>query len=443
MAEYARDEIILNDTSESHRKESDVLDEIFSTDAESGIVKQYYNKQRKFSDAEIQQMKDSIKEVCANDFSDEYNLSDEERYANAEEARIFNAVARTKRKCNNIADFIVAVRYRLDAIDYIAEHNGVFTPEEFLKKVSKGKIVLTGISAPKYTGKNKKKINWDYICEFIADRDKDPREFRESKHDDDFYDHSHENGGQNLFSESQYKMLVEDADPNENVEIEMLVANDKTMKKLSKHNPIIADSIVKYVSALKKKSESSHIFDAADVMHELKSIQVLDERSIRATKVAPPKFTGDYSSDKDWEKYEREYYDWYINNVYEETDNGSKMTVDEYQQAQVRKLMEEAGWNIRRFSSNAKYFKREKKLKHNAKRKAKRVKDNLLDGYERGKKGKKGKKKKASSEKLIDDLRRRQEQDLMELTGGNYGDFEDYVNDMETVDYSKVMGHKR
>ena len=442
MAEFARDEIVLNVSGETKRKsDEDILDDALSTVFDSVVVKQYYSKQRKFSDAEIQTMKDSIKEVCMNDFSDDYNLTDAEKYASEEEARIYNAVARTKRKCNNIADFIVAVRYRLDAIDYIAEHNGVYDPDKFRKLVAQGKIVLTGLTVPKYTGKDRKKINWDYISEFIADRDKDPKEFREAKRDDDFYDHVKENGGRNLFSETEYEELVEHGNCDESVQLEMVVASDKTMKKLTKRNPNITDSVVKYIHTLQKKLEQSYAFDADDAIHELNSIQALDNRSIRAYKVAPPVFHGDYASDSDWQKYEREYYKWYVSNVYVDDNGGSKMTIEEYDQMQVRKILEEAGWNIRKFSSNAKYFKSEKKKKKKAKRKEKRVRDNLLNSSARNeskkKKGKKG--KKASSEKLIDDMKRRQERDLLELTGGNYSDFDEYVNEMESVDYDKIM----
>ena len=443
MADFARDELILNDTESSHRGEGvDGLDEILSDDAHSGIIKQYYSKQRKFSEAELQEMRDGIKEICMNDFSDEYNLSDEEKFENAEQAKIFNAVARTKRKCNNIADFIIAVRYRLDAIRYIAEHNGIYPTEKFLKLVAKGKIVLPGLSVPKYTGKNRKKINWDYISEFIADRSKDPSEFRETKESDDFYDFAHADNGRNLFSAYDYAALVEGGSSDESVEIEMLTASDKTMRKLAKHNPNISDSIFKYVSSLKKAKEQSFIFDSSQASIELDSIQVLDQRSIRATKTAPPVFTGSITSDKDWQKYQRDYYDWYVHNVYVEDGVGGRVTIEEYQQAEMRRMLEEAGWNVRKFASNAKYFKRAKRAEKKAKHKAKRVKDNLLASNAYGTSDKKGKKKKNSA-KIIDDMKKRQEHDLLNLTGGNYGDFEDYVADMESVDYSSIMGTGR
>ncbi len=442
MADLARDEIVLDDTGDSKRERTDggIDDALSSALEDSVIVKQYYSKQRKFSDAEIQQMKDGIREICVNDFSDDYNLTDEEKYANAEEARIYGAVSRTKRKCNNIADFIIAVRFRLDAVDYIAKHNGVYDPEDFLDMVSEGKIILTGLPFPKYTGKDRKKINWDYIWEFCADRSKDPKEFRESTKDDDFYEHSRENGGRNLFSDAEYQRLVENGNSDEVVPVEMMVPSPKTMKHLIKHNPNIADSVVKYIGYLRKTKNNSHVYDAGDVVRELRSIEVLDKRDIRATKVAPPVFTGNYESASDWQKYQHDYYEWYISNVYVDESKGSRMTIAEYDQAQVRNLMEEAGWNVRKFRSDSKYYKKEKKAEKAAKKKGKRVKENLLESDHRNKKKKKHKE---TSEKLIEDMRRRQEEDLVSLTGGNYADFDDYVDAMENVDYDKIMKNRK
>ena len=438
----ARDEFILNDTSSSAKSNLD--DEVASIldDSSDIIIKQYYSKQRKFSEAEIKAMESSLNEICLNDFSDEYNLTTEERFANAEEARIITAMSKTKRKCNNVVDFVIAMRYRLDAINYIAETNGVYDPDKFLKLVAKGEIILTGISIPKYTGKNRKHINWDYIFEFITDRDKDPNELRE--HEKDTVYESGEIDVRNLFSEAQYKNLVEtEYSEDEGVEVDLFIPTPKNMKRLVNDLPNVHYAAMDYISSIKKRIRGGYVFGDLSAREEMESIQLLDNRDIRNSGVTPPTFEGNFEDRKDVDVFMREYNDWYIDNTYT-NQNGATMTLREANLVAVRKLIEEGGLDPKKLRAFSKYFKTEKKLRKKAAKKnssiKERIKDSQIRGKKRKKKGKKGKSK--NTEEILNDLKKRQEEELLELSGGNYGDFSDYEDDMYTANFDRIMGNK-
>lgn len=438
----ARDEFILNDTSSSAKSSLDddvagILD-----DGSDIIIKQYYSKQRKFSEAEMKAMRSSLDEICLNDFSDEYNLTTEERFANAEEARIITAMAKTKRKCNNVVDFVIAMRYRLDAIDYIAETNGVYDPDKFRKLVAKGEIILTGIPIPKYTGKNRKHINWDYIFEFIVNRDKDPNELRE--HEKETVYETGEVDIRNMFSEAQYKELVEtDYSADEGVEVDLFIPTSKSMKRLVNDLPDVHYAAMDYISSIKKRIRGGYAFGSFSARDEMDSIQNLDKRDIRNSGVTPPEFDGDFGNKKDVDAFMREYNDWYIDNTYT-NQNGATMTLREANLTAVRKLMEEGGLDPKKLRAFSKYFKTEKKLRKKAAKKnssiKERIKDSQLRGKKRKKKSKKGKSK--GTERILSDLKKRQEEELLELSGGNYADFADYEEEMYSANFDRIMGNK-
>lgn len=434
-----RDEIILNDTSNPTSKPGyDDVDSVLAEPAD-GLIKQYYNKQRKFSEAQIQEMKESINEVCLNDFSDDYHLSTEERFANAEEARIFAAMSKTKRKCNNIVDFVIAMRYRLDAINYIAENNGVYEPDKFRKLVAKGKIFLPGIPIPKYTGKDRKHINWDYIFEFIADGDRDPSDLKDHS-DTGFYEHARENHSRNIFSNEQYRILVEQEYTDDDaVEVEFILPSSKTMKRLVQDNPDVQYAALDYVSDIKKRIGTSYAYDTFSAREEFESIQVLDQRNIRNSNVRPPDFVGSVSSDKDMDEFLRNYHDWYVENTYVSR-NGKSMSIRDADLENLKNVMEDEGINVKKLAVFTKYCKTVKKLKKKENKRLSNIKGKIKDGQSRGKKRKKKKgKKKKDTEKFLNEIKRQQERDLLELTGGNYADFEDYENEMSSANYDDIM----
>lgn len=407
------------------------------------VIHQYYTSSRKFTDEEIQRMRESYQTVVVNDFSDEYHLSDEERYNNAEEAKIVTAMRKSKRKCNNLADYVRSMRLRVDAIEYIAKTNGVYEPDEFKHLIAKGKIILTGLSFPRYTGKNKKSVNWEFIADFIADRTRDPSELMNTSYSEEMDAMAHDdNGGERLFGASQYKEILDSADST--VEVGIVDYDKKSMKQLVEDSTELLQISTDYRRKLKNKIQASRIYEVSGAEDDFRSITLLDERLIKPAATKPPEFHGNFDDEGAYAKWLMQYENWLENETYVKNDNGQYVHPSYLKQKEINSVFEEEGWNVRLFASSRGYADVDKRLKKKKKRdenRAKSIKKNVLNAIDRHEKRKKKKHKKSKESKLLKKMRDESLSAMKDLTdvGGNYSDFEDYEDAMTEAswNYSK------
>lgn len=434
---FERDEFVLNATSE---ESSSTISESVSQDV---VIKHYYASQRKFTEKEIENMRKSFETVVVNDFSDDYHLSDEERYANAEIAKLSKALAKTKRKCNNLYDYVLAMRIRMDVISYIAKTNGIYTEKQFMKKVLKGDIILNGLSFPKYTGKNRKGINWEYVSEYILDRSRDPLDLKKQKYrpvDIDEIDDIDE-FRKNAFSPEMYREIFEEENSDDH---EILVEELKGTKIRDKYGDDIYRNLFmggkEFKNKLSTAKELGYIFDSR--ISDIDAVLALDnKRRLKNGALKMPEFTGNPMSRKDVAKWINEVDDWERSNVLVKTGNG-RMTQEQLDEIQIRDLLEKCGWNVRKFGETS-FDKKKNKNRRNDRKRTKRVAENIKDASDRNKKHK-DKKKKSKKErerdncfedahKIADDL-------LIGITDGSYDDFDQYSKDMETCSFDSVFG---
>ena len=98
--------------------------------------------------------------VVVNDFGDDYHLSDEERAEKNQFYNVFKELRKYKHVYRKIPEYITVMRKMLEALDIIAESNGVFPPEKFKKMFLRGEIEICGLTFPKY-----KNETFPFSCE--------------------------------------------------------------------------------------------------------------------------------------------------------------------------------------------------------------------------------------------------------------------------------------
>ena len=112
-------------------------------------------------------MEETYGVAIVHDFGDEYHLTDEEREAQNNYYKLFARLNKCKRKYRKINEYVDCARISLQCLQAVAENNTVYSTDEFMSMVMKEKIMVNGWFYPKYNGRDRKQLSWDYITEFI------------------------------------------------------------------------------------------------------------------------------------------------------------------------------------------------------------------------------------------------------------------------------------
>lgn len=392
----------------------------------------------------IDKMKESYDEVCLNDFKDMYHMPEEERQKTFAMYDVFRELRMIKIKHRTLDSYVKAYRIMLKVLDAVAEGNYVYSKEEFIKKVLKGKIKVSGLKIPKYIGRGKKDINWDMVAEYTLDNEKDPSELMKHKNEA-FFDIITEDDIEELESflgkdidqyVKDHSTIDEDDLAKINYSEEDLTGSNvllpmtkKEQRQLFKDNKglLIGLKDAKKMSKTGKRIYSSYAYDLAqDAFSEIK------DRDEETGRLKIPEFKGDAFNKRDVDKYLA---------VLEEYDrehtkveiNGRYYTMDEADEMALKQLLETNGYDIRKFYSykeeEKKLIKRKKKekakiekLKKTLRKAKERYEDRESDGKVNGKKKKKSKKRKKYDKEL----------DRKLIPNGGYPDFDEYAKMMES-----------
>ena len=374
------------------------------------------------------------------DWNDDYHLSEEERQKNNSYYSAFNNLRRMKKIYRKIKDYIIAVRETFHVIDIVAETNGVYDKEEFLKMYYNGDIEIGGVRFPKYKGKDRKKLNWEYLTDFILS-DQDPSEFITQGMEglDDFAEGlSFEEKRARYFSDKEWEDIQTPlSDKETKFEIELFDVNKDEQgntntvvdidasetKKLIKKSPELA-YMIKDIRKRKKlldNLKSAKGFGYNDSIYaDIQALEEYDQKYEYHSKDDIPEFHGDLLKEKDYYKY-MEKLQSYEDSHKKVNVNGKLRTIEEARDIELKIMMENAGWNIMAFASNQEAKNKLKKGIEDVKKKQKRVKERLIALKERRDRKnrtmedsnkldaeiKKLKKKKSSSRKRVDKLEKK------------------------------------
>ena len=407
------------------------------------------------SDEELEVLREKYSHSVVQDFGDEFHLTKDERERIEKEHEKLFRLKNMRNRCPRLSEYVIQWRLCLEIINDMAESNGVMDPEKFKKDVLNGKIYINGMRFPKYNGKRKKYINWDYIMnDYILDTTKDPYELdvnhfdqgEEIEIDEDdeidpdiqfIIDHSKLKTDDEILHEIQ----VGDADE--------LSSNmtSKEVKEMKKMVPEVFRSLQAQQRIEKKRQRARMSIYEADE-DDFDYIARYDKKHRMKNSSAIPEFKGNIMKDKDFDKYMGELEDYDDEHTLIKY-NGRFYTPDEMREIEIKNLLEENGWNLRKCFIDKEAEKRRKAEKKRDEKKEKKIKKMLMEikarkedrdeklyGLPQGinakelKKSKKKKKKKDKRIKQFDEI-------LLDTSRSMHSTFEEYSKEMEDFRWGK------
>lgn len=392
----------------------------------------------------IDQMMASYDVVCLNDFQDMYHMSEEERKRSFQFYEVFREMRMIKIKHRTLNSYVEAYRIMLKVLNAVAEVNGVYEKDEFIKKVLKGKIKVSGLKKPKYVGRGKKDINWELVSEYILDLDKDPKDLMKYKNEAYF----------DCITEDDIKELEEDLgttiedymDSHEDVSDKYLEEIDVEETDVAGMNVVIPLSKKEQRNLLKnnrgiligikdaakmRNSNVSRIYSSYAYELTRDAFDEIKERDESTGRIKLPEFKGSAMNKSDVDRY------MYVLDEYDRAHtkieyNGRYYTPDDIDEMELKRILENNGFDIRKFYSYKKDEKRIRKQQKRDKEKIKRLKKTLKKAEKRyeerdshGKvnhKKKKSKKGKKKGKKISNHV----------ATSSGYESFDDYARMMES-----------
>lgn len=366
-------------------------------------------KPRVISEDKMKEMAAKYQVVCIHDYGDEYHMSEEERTQKNRYYQVFSKVIRCKKKYRKIDEFVRTYRFCLECLREVAEHNGVYDPDKFIKMVLKGEITVFGLSFPKYIGKDRKSINWKYVTQFILSGD-DPKNLVLGKVDS-YERMSEEEAYQTLFTDEERSKLDksiddyiehpdesitpfygEDDDTHGDVHDSLAVAaTKKETRKLTEETPEVIRTI-RETEKQRRKSNAlrrnlhSYAFEMND--DDYRKIEAMDRARGIHTESDIPEFKGDLMNRSDYRRYLYRLRQYELENI-KENYGGKMRTLEEIQEIELKDALEKAGWNLRALYKAKSEEKKLRKAYKEDKKREEELKKKLLALQKRQKKRKK------------------------------------------------------
>ena len=374
----------------------------------------------------FQKMCKTFDHVVVHEFGDEYHLTEEERQAKNAYYETFKLLRKAKKSYNHIDEYVEVMRVALKCLDKVAENNGIYDPEEFKLMFLRGDIFITGLKFPKYKGRDKKNLSWEYIAEFIVS-DRDPEELL-PKESEILTQDEIEDVRYKLFTKEELEYITRPPTPEEEYEKLKIFDPDvddiegkpiaqeltkKEMKELLRCQPE-AQYVMKQLRRAQKAADriDNMVYDL--VIDDLEDIAKYDKTHGYESSSEMPEFHGNILNDKDYKRYVYELNEYEENNI-KENYGGKMRTISEIREAELKAALEKDGWDIRALYGNK---EKEKKLKEARKRdeaEKRKLKKKLAqidkrnkqrlgeEQYLGGGKNKKKKKKKKKKKNVEDD----------------------------------------
>ena len=341
-------------------------------------------RKKVISEEERERLRKIYEEVVVHDFGDEYHMSEEERKESSVMYDAFANIMRRKRKYRRLDEFIEVTRLCVDALMVVAENTGVVDKDDFVRKVLRGKISVYGLYFPKYIGKDKKRINWDFVSQYIADRSLDPKELMEDHDEEEEIEIDEEE----LFTEEELNqiMTIEEVDEYYTKSTDFMGQHEipvntiKQTKKFMKTCPDMMISIKDSVKASRKRMRmqdrlNMHVFDMTEDDFEM--IKDLDSKRGLISHAEMPVFKGDISNREDYKKYMLALEEYEKNSI-KESYHGKMRTIAEIEEIKLKEELEQEGFNVRKFYKEKEKEKRLKKAYEKDKKRENELKKRLL-----------------------------------------------------------------
>lgn len=327
--------------------------------------------------------------VVVQDFEDEYHMSREEReQMRMKYEKFFRLKKGFTKKIRKLDKYVEACRLCMEIIRDTAETNGIYDPDKFVNMVLKGQASINGVNFPKFQGKGKKLINWEYVAEFVIDSSKDIHELvgRDDSEEDnltaeDMFDYGElDEITKPLTDEEKYERSGAIFEPDSlGGECAQFISK-KERKALIKVFP-------GYVQMIKqtKKSASNARKNSMIWQLDQDKLQFIEEydAKLRGSKYSTiPEFKGEANNQRDVDAYLYAMEQWEEENELVQF-NGRWITKEDMNDLETKRILEESGWNLRNLYDNREREKKLQKAKENDKKRIHQLKKMLAEIQER------------------------------------------------------------
>lgn len=448
----------------------------------------------------LEKLYETYSKVVVNDFGDDYHKSPEELEKENELFKYYRLIDGKKDRFRELPKYIEATRNCLQFLYAVAERQPMYTKEEFLELWATKKIKVHGMYLPKYIGKDRKRVNGEYIAEYIlsgkpanevfGNTDDMPMITDEESLYQEQMRFFGEEGLRDLirmayeenlaYEEGDDEEWVDEDDPKTYLGKPYAIPKErKEMKKLMKQIPGLAITMKESTKSARGNAgfRDEMVYDAEfDDLKELHKYEKL--YGIKPDTL--PDFEGSIMCSDDVDDYAHmvDEYRWKHERV---NYNGKDYTLEEVNELRLKEVLERGGFNIRMLRQTSekdekldKVLKKERKNREYLRNKLtlwekerkdrkftsvkefkeakKKIEAQARDATEKqGKKGKNGKgkkgKKKSKEEKMTKKAIQRKKEYLDEVLLGTAGvdkeNFDEYESEALDWTYEKMMEGSR
>jgi len=392
-----------------------------SEEIKKNLNMQPEQEQFKFSKRKLEQLRAMYSHSYVHDYGDGYHKSEEDLKAQNALYDVYRKIAGKKQSYRKIDEFIVAYRNCLDFVKAVARGQKVYSYEEYLHLWSKGKIRINGMYTPKYKGKDRKRISWKALGEYILSDD-DPKGFiiDTAVHDITTKEEL-DKAREELFTVDEYKKIMYNAlhmdeDEYEDTE-EIMVDEDvpesyekkpiatylskEEQKDLLSGTPGLTQLVREVVAQGEKADRRAHgyvnelayQFDTDD----LSTIEKYNRAYGVETMTDLPVFKGSLMSKKDCKSYLRALEEWNFKNTKIKVD-GRYRTLEEENEIRAKEVLDKNGMNVRMFWTNSRQDEKIDKWLKKSRQKEKELRKQLSRLDEINGKGEKNEKNRGLSD---------------------------------------------
>ena len=331
---------------------------------------------------ELDELRQRYSRVVVQDFEDDYHMTKEEREKQREQySKFFRLKRNYAKKIRRLDKYVEACRLVFEIINDTAdeaETDHLMSRDTFITSVLNGKITIRGLTIPKYVGKGKKSLNWDYVMEFVLDPNKDIDELIRSQQtsrckstdDDDFEPEDAESIKDDLTPEEyqQFKEFVDNYQPlvrsfydGSIGEGYATIETDKMRKHLVKQYPGFS-KVLKEMYNGKKNRDKTYLWQLEE--EDLQWIKEFKEEASKRNGDARPEFTGSLMDEEAVGRYLFELDQWEKEHNLVKYGN-NMVTQSAKEELDFKAILEQSGYNLRNLYGNkqrAKEMNKKRKL---------------------------------------------------------------------------------
>lgn len=349
---------------------------------------------------EMEELRQRYSRVVVQDFEDDYHMTREEREKQRKQySKFFRLKRNYAKKIRRLDKYVEACRLVFEIINDTAETadaDHVMDRDDFITSVLTGKITIEGLSIPKYVGKGKKTLNWDYVMEFIVDPTRDIDELIKSQqtsrcktgddYDDDDEPRRFAGSLEDDLTPEEYKQFmnyVNNYEPpvrsfydGSSGEGYATVETDKMRKRMAKEYPGYAKNLKEMFNKGKKNREKSYLWQLED--EDLQWIREFKEENSKRNGDERPEFTGSIMDEDAVGRWLFEVEQW--EKDHELVKYGSQMiTRSSKDELDFKAVLEQSGYNLRNLYGNKQREKQVNRTRRDQEKKIKSLKKLLED----------------------------------------------------------------